>query len=116
MGLGKGPANPGATQVLPLQARQHSLLILDGVVAGITHSDLELEAHDGVAGAFAAAFATHGLPTLPAVVLGTGERGKAFRHRVFLQSRARRVGETQDQPQSTYRWFPLQTSFPNKLA
>lgn len=106
MGLGKGPANPGATQVLPLQARQHSLLILDGVVAGITHSDLELEAHDGVAGAFAAAFATHGLPTLPAVVLGTGERGKAsswaFRHRVFLQSRARRVGETQDQPQSTY--------------
>lgn len=45
------------------------VLVLYGVVAGITHSDLELEAHDGVAGAFAAAFATHGLPTLPAVVL-----------------------------------------------
>lgn len=29
--------------------RQHSLLVFDGVVTGIAHPDLELEAHDRVA-------------------------------------------------------------------
>lgn len=48
---------------------QHSLLILDGVVTGITHPDLELEAHDGVAGALAAALPADSLPALPAVML-----------------------------------------------
>lgn len=32
-----------------IETRKHSLLILDGVIAGVTHADLELEAHDGVA-------------------------------------------------------------------
>lgn len=48
---------------------QHSLLVLDGVVTGITHPDLELEAHDGVAGALAAALPADSLPALPAVML-----------------------------------------------
>ena len=62
-------------RLLPLQApgktktRKHSLLVFDGVIAGVAHPDLELEAHDGVAGALAAALATHGLPALPAVML-----------------------------------------------
>ena len=67
-------------RLLPLQvhsrsrARQHSLLVLDGVVAGVAHPDLELEAHDGVAGALAAALPTHRLPALPAVVLQHGRK------------------------------------------
>lgn len=48
---------------------KHSLLILDGVVTGVAHPDLELEAHDGVAGALAAALAADSLAAFPAVVL-----------------------------------------------
>lgn len=61
--------------VLPLQVpsktetHKHSLLVLDGVIAGVAHPDLELEAHDRVAGALAAALPTHRLPTFPAVML-----------------------------------------------
>lgn len=54
----------------------HSLFVFDGVVTGITDADLELEAHDWVAGALAAALPTDGLPALPAVMLpGGGRRG-----------------------------------------
>lgn len=49
--------------------RKHSLLLFDGVVTGIAHPDLELEAHDGVAWALAAALPTDGLPAFPAVML-----------------------------------------------
>jgi hypothetical protein len=48
---------------------KHSLLIFDGVVTGITNSNLELKTHDGVTGPLAAALPTDGLPTLPAVML-----------------------------------------------
>lgn len=46
-----------------------SLFIFDGVITGITNSDLELEAHDRVTGPLAAALPADGLPTLSAVML-----------------------------------------------
>lgn len=46
-----------------------SLLLSDGVKAGVTHSHRELEAHDGERGAFGAAFPTYSLAAFPAVVL-----------------------------------------------
>lgn len=55
----------------------HSLFVFDGVVTGIADPDLELEAHDGVAGALAAALSADGLPALPAVMLpGRGRQGQ----------------------------------------
>lgn len=56
------------------QISKHSLLVFDGVVAGIAHADLELEAHDGVAGALAAALPADSLPALPAVMLRQDRR------------------------------------------
>jgi hypothetical protein len=54
---------------------KHSLFLFDGVVTGITNSNLELEAHDRVTGAFAAALPTDGLPAFPTVMLpGKQER------------------------------------------
>lgn len=47
----------------------HSLLFFDRIKAGVAHPHWELEAHDGVCGAFGAAFSTDGLSALPAVVL-----------------------------------------------
>lgn len=47
----------------------YSLLVGDGLVAAVTHTHLELESHEGDGGAFGRTFATHGLATLPAVVL-----------------------------------------------
>lgn len=38
-------------------------------MAAVTHTHLELKAHEGDGGAFGRTFATHGLATLPAVVL-----------------------------------------------
>lgn len=59
----------------------HSLFVFDGVVTGITDADLELEAHDWVAGALAAALPADGLPALPAVMLPAGrEAGLVFLH------------------------------------
>lgn len=61
---------------------KHSLLVLDGVVTGVAHADLELEAHDGVAGALAAALPTDSLPALPAVMLqGQKEDGEELSSR-----------------------------------
>lgn len=67
------PGSPAADEHT-VDRDRHSLLVLDGVVAGIADSDLELEAHDGVAGALAAALATDSLPALPAVMLPEGRR------------------------------------------
>lgn len=92
---------PYATsQVLPLwktKVSKDSLLVLDGVVARITHADLELEAHDRVAGALAAALPTDSLPALPAVMLGGAAREReslpsASIHVVSLQSRGVGLG------------------------
>lgn len=47
----------------------YSLLVLDGVVAGVTHSHLELKAHHRVCSALGTTLPTHRLATLPAVVL-----------------------------------------------
>lgn len=59
----------------------HSLFVFDGVVTRITDPDLELEAHDWVAGALAAALSADGLPALPAVMLpGQREAGSVLLH------------------------------------
>lgn len=72
---------------------KHSLLILDGVVTGVAHPDLELEAHDGVAGALAAALAADSLAALPAVVLqGSGRRRVQLVLRCPAPLRRRGVG------------------------
>lgn len=56
----------------------YPLFVRDGAVAAVAHAHLELEAHLGDGGAFGGTFATHGLPTLPAVVLGdTGLHGRS---------------------------------------
>lgn len=49
--------------------RGRSILVCDGLVAAVTHTHLELEAHEGDGGAFGRTFAAHGLATLPTVVL-----------------------------------------------
>lgn len=51
------------------EADCYSLLVSDGLVAAVTHTHLELEAHEGDGGAFGRTFATHRLATLPTVVL-----------------------------------------------
>jgi len=51
------------------EADCYSLLVSDGLVAAVTHTHLELEAHEGDGGAFGRTFATHCLATLPTVVL-----------------------------------------------
>lgn len=48
---------------------RYPLFVSDGLVAAVTHAHLELEAHQGDGGTFGRTFATHCLPTLPAVVL-----------------------------------------------
>lgn len=52
-----------------------SLLLFDGIRAGVAHAHWELEAHDGEGGALGAAFPANGLSTLPAVVLRRHGRG-----------------------------------------
>lgn len=47
----------------------NSLFFFDRLKAGVAHPHGELEAHDGVRGAFGTAFSTNGLSALPAVVL-----------------------------------------------
>lgn len=47
----------------------NSLFFSDGLKAGVAHPYGELEAHDGVRGAFGTAFPANGLSALPAVVL-----------------------------------------------
>lgn len=48
---------------------RYSLLVGDGLVAAVAHSDLELEAHEGDGGALGRTFTAHRLAALPAVVL-----------------------------------------------
>lgn len=82
---------------------KHSLLIFDGVVTGVTHPDLELEAHDGVARALAAALAADSLAAFPAVVLqGSREekRGSACASVPVASLRRRGVdGSGEDSPE-----------------
>lgn len=51
------------------EADCYSLLVSDGLVAAVTHTHLKLKAHEGDGGAFGRTLATHGLATLPTVVL-----------------------------------------------
>lgn len=51
------------------EADCYSLLVSDGLVAAVTHTHLEFEAHEGDGGAFGRTFAAHRLATLPTVVL-----------------------------------------------
>lgn len=46
------------------------LFICDGLVAAVADPHFKLKAHEGDGRALGAALAAHGLPTLPAVVLG----------------------------------------------
>lgn len=51
------------------EADCNSLFVGDGLVAAVTHTHLELEAHEGDGGAFGRTFSTHRLATLPTVML-----------------------------------------------
>lgn len=51
----------------------HSLFLFDGIKAGVAQPHRELEAHDGVCGAFGTTFPTYSHAALPAVVLQTSK-------------------------------------------
>lgn len=63
------------------------LFFFDRIKAGVTHPHGELEAHDGVCGAFGTAFSANRLSTLPAVVLRKHRCG--ITHGEGLQTDAR---------------------------
>lgn len=63
------------SQLCSITSWSYSLLVLDGVVAGVTHSHLELKAHHRVCSALGTTLPTHRFATLPAVVLKQETRG-----------------------------------------